>query len=168
MYCCSEDKINSMVFIRNLTFCCLRTLKNVCPLITSDFFNLNNLDLLSTYPLLAPSHAILSLFFCHCEPRRGEAIFCHGRKDCFVGQRAPSSRWQELVSGWNTRINLPNLCSRWCPQCRASCKDQRETWDLKVNWLSRSGDRERTKNICSPRSLRAKPNRKVTCLNKDL
>ena len=27
---------------------------------------------------------------CHCEPCRGEAIFCHVIKDCFVGQRAPS------------------------------------------------------------------------------
>ena len=31
--------------------------------------------------------------FCHCEPRRGEAISWHDRKDCFVGQNAPSSRW---------------------------------------------------------------------------
>ena len=112
MYCCSVEKFSRMIFIRILTFCCLRTLKNACPLITPHLFNLNNLGLPSSCLLPAPSHAILSSllwnsFFCHCEPRRGEAIFCYVRKDCFVGQRAPSSqrqceltpkKWTQLIS----------------------------------------------------------------------
>ena len=60
MYCCSVEKFSRMIFIRILTFCCLRTLKNACPLITPHLFNLNNLGLPSSCLLLAPSHAILS------------------------------------------------------------------------------------------------------------